>query len=174
MRFWQRRHENQEQDTEQPPVEPARAETWAALFPGDSSLRAYQARFQAHTPLSWELVESGQGNLLRMLVNRVPADIGAPVVLGLSVLYSAHSKADQASESLLATMTREVEPRRARTMLVCLATAWQAAEGTSFDGRAAMIQSEMLRTLRRLSTADLNPAERDALRFLQEQLEDAV
>jgi hypothetical protein len=169
MRFWQRRPENQEPDAEQPPVEPTRAEAWAALFPGDGSLRAYQSQFRAHTPLSWELVESGQSNLLRMLVNRVPADIGAPVVLGLSVLYSAHSKADQASESLLATMTREVEPRRARTML-----AWQAAEGTSFDGRAGMIQSEMLRTVRRLSTADLSPAERDALRFLQEQLEDAL
>ncbi|CAN5586363.1 hypothetical protein BH24CHL1_BH24CHL1_13090 [soil metagenome] len=174
MRFWQRRHENGEQGAEQAPVEPQRAETWAALFPGDSSLRAYQSRFQAHTPLSWELVESGQGNLLRMLVNRVPADIGVPVVLGLSVLYRAHSKADQASESLLATMTREVEPGRARTMLVCLATAWQAAEGTAFDGRTARIQSEMLRTLRRLSTADLSPTERDALRFLREQLEDAV
>jgi hypothetical protein len=174
VRFWQRRHENQEQDAEQSPVEPTRAEAWIALFPGDSSLRAYQSRFQTHTPLSWELVESGQDNLLKMLVNRVPADIGVPVVLGLSVLYSAHSKADQASESLLATMTREVEPRRARTMLVCLATAWQAAEGTSFDGRAEMIQSEMLRTLRRLSTVDLSPAERDALRFLQEQLEGAV
>ncbi len=109
-----------------------------------------------------------------MLVNRVPADIGVPVVLGLAVLYSAHAKADQASESILATMVREMEPRRARTMLVCLATAWQAAEGTAFDGRAAMIQSEMLRTLRRLSTADLSPVERDATRFLQEQLEDAI
>lgn len=174
VRFWRRRQENSEQDAEGPPAETTPADVWAAHFPGDSSRRAYQSRFQAHTPLSWDLVESGQGNLLRMLVNRVPADIGVPVVLGLAVLYSAHPKADQASESLLATMAREMEPGRARTMLVCLATAWQSAEGTAFDGRAALIQAEMLRTLRRLSTADLNPTERDALRFLREQLEDAV
>lgn len=174
MRFWQRRQGKQEQDEEDPLAETTRADTWTQIFPGDSSSRAYQSRFQAHTPLSWELVESGQGNLLRMLVNRVPADIGVPVVLGLSVLYSSHAKADQASESLLATMVREMDPRRARTMLVCLATAWQSAEGTSFDGRAGLIQTEMLRTLRRLSTADLTPPERDALRFLREQLEDAI
>lgn len=174
VRFWQRRQGNQPQDAELEQQAPGRAEIWAEIFAGDSSRQAYQSRFQSHTPLSWELVESSQGNLLRMLVNHVPADIGVPVVLGLSVLYGAHPKADQASESLLGTMAREIEPRRARTMLVCLATAWQSAEGTSFDGRAEAIQAEMLRTLRRLSTADLSPAEHDALRFLNEQLEDAI
>lgn len=173
MRFWQRRQDKQE-GSGQPGDPSAPAETWADVFPGDASRTAYQSRFQAHTPLSWELVERSQSDLLRMLVNRVPADIGVPVVLGLSVLFSGHPKADQASQSLLATMTREMEPRRARTMLACLATAWQTAESASFDGRSELIQTEMLRTLRRLSTAELTPGERDTSRFLKEQLEDAL
>ena len=176
VRFWQRRRANQ--DEEQLPDAAANQQTqaaaWVAIFPGDTSQQAYEAGFRTHTPLSWELVQSSQGDLLRMLVNRVPADIGVPVVLGLSVLYGEHSKADQASQSLLATMVREMEPQRARTMLVTLATAWQSAESASFDSRAALIQTEMLRALRRLSTADLTPAEHDASRFLKEQLEDAV
>ena len=109
-----------------------------------------------------------------MLVNRVPADIGVPVVLGLSVLFGSHTKADQASASLLGTVVRELEPRRARTLLVSLATAWQMSERAPFDDRAALVQTEMLRTLRRLSTADLTTEERDATRFLQEQLEGAI
>lgn len=109
-----------------------------------------------------------------MLANRVPADIGVPVILGLSVLFGSHPKADQASAALLGTITRELEPRRARTLLVTLGTAWRASERASFDGRAGVIQSEMLRALRRLSTAELTSNEQDSLRFLGEQLDDAV
>ena len=175
MRFWQRRRSEEDEHPPDAPGEPPnRATVWAEIFPGDSSRAAYQSGFQTHTPLSWELVESSQGDLLRMLVNRVPADIGVPVILGLSVLFGSHPKADQASQSLLATMVQEMEPSRARTMLVSLATAWHSSESASFDSRAELIQTEMLRTLRRLSTADLTAAERDAATFLREQLEDAV
>lgn len=176
MKFWQRRraHQQEEIQPDAADVQSSRADAWAEAFPGDASQQAYQSAFRKHTPLSWELVQSSQSDLLRMLVNRVPSDIGVPVILGLSVLFGEHPKADQASHSLLATMVREMEPRRARTMLATLATAWQSAENASFDGRAALIQTEMLRTLRRLSTADLTPAEQDATRYLREQLEDAV
>ena len=175
MRFWQRQQRKQAGDfPDDVLAEPTRDDLWAEAFPGDASHGAYQAAFRAHTPLSWELVQSTQSDLLRMLMNRVPADIGAPVVLGLSVLFGSHPKAEQASAALLGTITREMEPRRARTMLVSLATAWQSSERASFDGRAELIQTEMLRALRRLSTADLTDPERDATRFLQEQLEDAV
>lgn len=176
VRFWQRRGATQdsEQPAESAETRQAQADIWAGVFSGDASQQAYQSGFRSHTPLSWELVQSSQSDLLRMLVNRVPADIGVPVILGLSVLFGEHPKADQASQSLLATMVREMEPRRARTMLVTLATAWQSAERSSFDGRAALIQTEMLRALRRLSTANLTPAEQDATRYLREQLEDAV
>jgi len=174
VRFWQRKQAGQYSDPELSEAGPSRADVWRDTFPGDSSRAAYQSEFQTHTPLSWDLVQSSQSDLLRMLVNRVPADIGVPVILGLSVLFGSHPKADHASGSLLATIMREMEPRRARTMLVSLATAWQSSESTSFDGRAGVIQEEMLRSLRRLSTADLTPAERDAARFLQEQLEDAI
>jgi hypothetical protein len=153
---------------------PSRAESWSAAFPGDASREAYRSEFRTHTPLAWELVQSSQLDLLRMLANRVPADIGVPVVLGLSVLFGSHPKADQASASLLGTIVRELEPRRARTLLVTLGTAWRASERASFDGRAGVIQSDMLLALRRLSTADLTPTERDAMRFLGEQLEDAI
>lgn len=175
VRFWQRQHKQQASDTPaDEPAEPSRTDLWEEAFPGDASRGAYQSAFQAHTPLSWELVQSSQNDLLRMLVNRVPADIGVPVVLGLAVLFGSHPKAEQASAALLGTITREMEPRRARTMLVSLATAWQSSERASFDGRAELIQTEMLRALRRLSTANLTEPERDATRFLQEQLEDAV
>jgi hypothetical protein len=176
VRFWQRRQKDKV-DKDPPSGDAALespADAWKTVFSGDASQGAYQSGFQAHTPLSWDLVQSSQSDLLRMLVNRVPADIGVPVILGLSVLFGDHPKADQASQSLLAMMVREMEPRRSRTMLVSLATAWQSSESASFDGRSRLIQSEMIRALRRLSTADLTPAERDAARFLQEQLEDAV
>jgi hypothetical protein len=174
VRFWQRKQAGQDSDPEHSDAELSGADVWSETFPGDSSRAAYQSAFQAHTPLSWDLVQSSQGDLLRMLVNRVPADTGVPVVLGLAVLFGSHPKADQASASLLGTIVREMEPRRARTMLVSLATSWQSSESASFDGRAPLIQEEMLRSLRRLSTADLTPAERDAVRFLQEQLDDAI
>lgn len=176
MRFWQRKGTGQDSDEHAPDAaaRSSRAQDWAEAFPGDASRAAYQSAFQAHTPLSWDLVQSSQSDLLRMLVNRVPADIGVPVVLGLSVLFGSHPKAEQASAALLGTIVRDLEPRRARTMLVSLATAWQSSESASFDGRAALIQAEMARSLRRLSTADLTPAEQDAMRFLQEQLDDAI
>jgi hypothetical protein len=176
VKFWQRKQSDQDEPRHRDDEQPAssRADTWAAVFTGDASRQAYRSTFQAHTPLSWDLVQSSQGDLLRMLVNRVPADTGVPVVLGLSVLFGSHPKADQASVSLLGTIVREMEPKRARTMLVSLSTAWLSSESASFDGRAPLIQEEMLRSLRRLSTADLTPAERDATRFLQEQLEDAI
>ena len=172
MKFRQRQPEDDE--ARDKPSPPRRAEVWSAAFPGDASREAYRAEFQAHTPLSWDLVQSSQLDLLRMLANRVPADIGVPVILGLSVLFGSHPKADQASAALLGTITRELEPRRARTLLVTLGTAWRASERASFDGRAGVIQSEMLRALRRLSTAELTSNERDSLRFLGEQLDDAV
>lgn len=176
MKFWQRKqteHGADDESSDEPP-QSSRAADWAAAFPGDASLTAYQTAFRSHTPLAWDLVQSSQSDLLRMLVNRVPAGIGVPVVLGLSVLFGSHPKAEQASAALLGTMVRELEPRRTRTMLVSLATAWQSSENASFDGRATLIQSEMERALRRLSTADLTAAERDAMRFLQEQLQDAI
>lgn len=170
--MFRQRHSDKDDSTED--AAPSSAESWSSAFPGDANREAYRTEFQTHTPLSWELVQSSQLDLLRMLANRVPADIGVPVILGLSVLFGSHPKADQASASLLGTIVRELEPRRARTLLVTLGTAWRASERASFDGRAGVIQADMLLTIRRLSTADLTTAERDAMRFLGEQLEDAI
>ncbi|HUG13709.1 MAG TPA: hypothetical protein VMM78_01725, partial [Thermomicrobiales bacterium] len=60
---------------------------WGDVFSGDASRAAYQRAFRAHTSANWGLIESGQSDLLRLLVGRAPAELGAAVILGLSVLF---------------------------------------------------------------------------------------
>jgi hypothetical protein len=57
-------------------------------------------------------------------------------------------------------------------LLVTLSEAWLSAEGQSFDQRAPAIQADLARAVRRLLVVALPESERDALRFIAEQLAD--
>ena len=153
-------------------VAPPAAGGWPDAEPSASALDAYRAAFRAHTSAGWELVASGQHDLLRLLVGRVPADPGVGVILGLAVLFGEHPKGEDAGRALLATVLRDLAPARARTLLVTLADAWVSAETRSFDRRAPAIQNDLARAVRRLLTVAAPPAERDALGFIAEQLAD--
>ena len=145
---------------------------WPAVFAGDASRAAYQRAFRAWTPAGWELVSGGQADLLRVLIDRVPAELGVGVVFGLAVLFGGHPKGDDAGRALLATLAGELEPARAHTLLVTLSDAWHSAEREAFDRRATAIQTELVRATRRLMVVELPERERDALRFIAEQLAD--
>jgi hypothetical protein len=155
----------------EPQFDPA-ARAWSAVFAGDATRAAYQLAFRARTPAGWELVASAHSDLLRLLINRVPAELGVGAVFGLAVLFGGHPKGEDAGRALLATLLTELEPARARTLLVTLSEAWLSAEGQSFDQRAPAIQADLARAVRRLLVVALPESERDALRFVAEQLAD--
>lgn len=144
---------------------------WEDVFGGDASREAYQREFRAHTSATWELVESGHDDLLRLLVRRVPADLGAPAIFALSVLFAGHPKGDDAGRALLGTVLSDLSPPRARTMLVTLADAWHNAERQPIDRRAGVLRAALLQAARRLSVANLPEEEREALRFVTELVE---
>lgn len=148
-------------------AQPPKGTDWNALFPGDASREAYQNQFRERAPVAWEIVEAGQNDLLRLLVGKISADIGVGVILGLSILFGAHPKSEQASHTFLATLMSDVEPRRLRTVLVTLTAAWQSASSKPLDEREPLIHTEMQRVLRRLSTAPIPDTERGAIVFLQ-------
>jgi hypothetical protein len=154
-----------------PRVDPAER-AWASVFAGDATRAAYQQAFRARTPAGWDLVASAQSDLLRLLINRVPAQLGVGVVFGLAVLFAGHPKGEDAGRALLATLLSELEPARAHTLLVTLSEAWLSAESQPFDARAAAIQTDLLRATRRLLVVAMPESERDALRFIAEQLSD--
>lgn len=146
-------------------------QTWRDVFPGDASREAYQSAMRPLTPLSWDVIEESDGDLLRLLIGKVPADLGATVIFGLAVLFSEHPKADQASVSLLATILNEVEPGRARTLLVALSDGWRTASGSPIDRRPSIVCAGLATALRRLRAVPVPDAERNALDFLQSVLD---
>jgi hypothetical protein len=141
---------------------------WGDVFTGDTSREAYQRALRAHTSVTWYVVESGHDDLLRLLVGKVPADLGVTVILGISVLFAPHQKGADAGRALLATALSELAPHRARTLLVTLADAWHNAELHAFDQRSAAIGTALQQALRRLAAADLPETEREALHFIGE------
>lgn len=136
------------------------------VFAGDASREAYQRAFRVHTPATWELIESGHDDLLRLLVGKIPAELGVPVIFGVSVLFAGHPKGDDAGRALLATALTDLAPRRSRTVLVTLADAWHNAERQAFDQRADALRAALQQALRRLTAVDLPAQEREALCFL--------
>jgi hypothetical protein len=145
--------------------------TWHDMFPGDSSAEAYRAALQPLTPLSWEIIEESEGDLLRLLIGKVPGSLGATVLFGLTVLFRGHPKADQASVALLATVINEVEPGHARTLLIALSDGWLTASNRPIDSRPEVVSEEFSRALRRLRLPGIPDAERNALDFLQSVLD---
>lgn len=147
------------------------SQTWRDMFPGDASREAYQLAMRPLTPLSWDVIEESDGDLLRLLIGRVPAELGGMVIFGLAVLFSGHPKAEQASVSMLATIVNEVEPGRARTLLIALSDGWRTASSSQIDQRSHIVRAELATALRRLRAVAMPDAERNSLDFLQSVLD---
>lgn len=134
----------------------------------DASPATYRAAFLTHTTADWELIEQAQGDLLALLVDRVPATIGAEVILGLAVLFRDHVEGAETSRALLATAMDGLRPGYAWTLLVAVADAFVTAEGRQFDDRPATIRAELARALRRLLALDLPLADQEGLMRIRE------
>lgn len=156
------------------PPEPTNAEergepSGAATDP--RSAVAYRLGFQRYAPVAWDVIERAQGDLLRLLVGKLPADLGVPAILGANVLFETHPKAEQASFSFLATGMNELDPRRARTLFATLADSWKAAARLPLERRAELMRRDVLRTVARLEVGDLPASERQGLAFLRDLLD---
>lgn len=146
---------------------------WVKLFPDDRSREAYRRSLLAFTPLTWEIIEASQADLLRLLLGRVSADIGARVILGLALLFRNHPKAEQASQALLGTIMNEIAPMRARTLLIAIADAWSTTQRHPPHRGPDLMHAALKQAVRRLVVLDLPWSERNALRFLLDMLDDA-
>jgi hypothetical protein len=133
-------------------IREARDRDWAERFPGPSQLDDYRKAFLRYSPLFWDIVQSTQRDLLRLLVGRVPAELGVPAIFGLTVVFGAHPKADDATRASLAMIVNELAPAQARTLLVSLADGWQNAEHCPYDQRGPLVAREFRRALERLRT----------------------
>ncbi|MCM8749500.1 hypothetical protein NET02_10105 [Thermomicrobiaceae bacterium CFH 74404] len=146
-----------------------RAREWEACFPGDASEEAYRVVFLRYSPLPWPLVHAAQGDLLRLLIKRVPAELGVPALLAVTALTATHPKPEAAARAALATLLNDLRPVHARTVLATLADAWSNAERAAYDQRGQLIAAELARSARRLATAGADTE--GALSTLMEQLE---
>ncbi len=133
-----------------------RARQWAAYFSGPADEADYRRAFLRYSPILWDIVRLDQRELLRLLVGRVPADIGVPAIFGLSVTFIGHAKADEASRATLAMIVNELIPQHARTLLVCLADAWDNVSNAPYHQRGELVAQEFLRTIRRLEATPAN------------------
>jgi hypothetical protein len=142
---------------------PAEQQPFVDMPTGDASREAYQRAFRLHTPATWDLVELSQGDLLGMLVDRVPAEVGVGAILGVSVLFGNDPLGATRSRALLATVLDDLPPAHSRLMLLALADAWRSAERQPYDARADAIRAEVQRSLRRLAATGLSETERVTL-----------
>lgn len=133
-----------------------RARQWTAYFSGPSDEADYRRAFLRYSPLFWDIVRSDQRELLRLLVGRVPADIGVPAIFGLSVTFIGHPKADEAARATLAMIVNELMPQHARTLLVCLADAWDNASNAPYHQRGEIVSKEFMRAIQRLEATPAN------------------
>lgn len=131
-------------------IRASREREWAERFPGASAIDDYRKAFLRYSPLFWDVVQSTQRELLRLLVGRVPADLGVPAIFGLTVVFGSHPKADDATRAALAMIVNELPPAQARTLLVSLADGWQNAERSPYDQRGPIVGREFSRALGRL------------------------
>ncbi len=133
-----------------------RARQWTEYFSGPSSEADYRRAFLRYSPLFWDIVRSDQRELLRLLVDRVPADVGVPSIFGLSVAFIGHAKSDEAARATLAMIVNELTPQHARTLLVCLADAWQNVSNAPYYQRGELVAAELMRTIQRLEMTPAN------------------
>lgn len=135
-----------------------RTRQWETYFNGASAEADYRRAFLRYSPLFWDIVRSDQRELLRLLVGRVPADIGVPAIFGLSVTFIGHPKADEATRATLAMIVNELSPQHARTLLVSLADAWDNATNAPYHQRGEIVTREFMRTIQRLEVTPANEA----------------
>lgn len=135
-----------------------RSRQWSTYFTGAATEADYRRAFLRYSPLFWDIVRSDQRELLRLLVDRVPADIGVPAIFGLSVTFIGHPKADEATRATLAMIVNELSPQHARTLLVSLADAWDNATNAPYHQRAEIVTREFMRTIERLEVTPANEA----------------
>ena len=133
-----------------------RSRQWTACFSGPSAEVDYRRAFLRYSPLFWDIVRSDQRELLRLLVGRVPADLGVPAIFGLSVTFVGHPKADEAARATLAMVVNELLPQHARTLLVCLADAWENASNAPYYQRGEFVAKEFMQAIRRLEATPAN------------------
>lgn len=139
-----------------PPQErAARAREWARWFSGPSSGTDYRRALVTETglpePLAWELV----GDLVELLVERVPASLGVPAALAIAAFLRDEPKATEASRALLTAILEELRPAHTRTMLESLALAWQEVRRFPHGpDRQRRIGECLARTIRRLAASD--------------------
>ncbi len=133
-----------------------RARQWTTYFSGPSEETDYRRAFLRYSPLFWDVVRSDQRELLRLLVGRVPADIGVPAIFGLSVTFIGHPKSDEAARATLAMLVNELSPQHARTLLVCLADAWHNVSNAPYHQRGEIVAQEFLRAIARLEATPAN------------------
>ncbi len=133
-----------------------RARQWTTYFSGPSEETDYRRAFLRYSPLFWDVVRLDQRELLRLLVGRVPADIGVPAIFGLSVTFIGHPKSDEAARATLAMLVNELTPQHARTLLVCLADAWHNVSNAPYHQRGEIVAQEFLRAIARLEATPAN------------------
>lgn len=133
-----------------------RTRQWTAYFSGPSAETDYRRAFLRYSPLFWDIVRSDQREMLRLLLGRVPADIGVPAIFGLSVTFIGHPKSDEAARATLAMVVNELTPQHARTLLVCLADAWHNASNAPYYQRGEIVSRELMRTIERLEVTPAN------------------
>ena len=158
--------ENEEPTTAS--IREQRAAEWAGYFEGASGEDDYRRAFLLQSPLPWEIVQATQRDLLRLLIGRVPANVGVPVVFGLTVLFSEHPKPDQAAFAVLATIINDLTPAMAHTLLVTLADAWVSAQQWPYDERGTWIIQKLAATVRRLESS--GSEQNEALGYLARQI----
>lgn len=144
---------------------------WATYFRGPSSEADYRQAFLRYSPLYWDIVESTQRGMLRLLVDRVPAEIGVAAIFGLTVLFGKHGKPEDATRATLAILLNDLTPAHAWTLMVALADAWHNAERQPYERRGAAVAEEFGAALRRLASTDAE--ETGAISAIQEQIADA-
>lgn len=127
-----------------------RAAEWSSYFEGPSNPENYRQAFLRESPLSWEIVQETQRDLLRLLVGRVPSNLGVPAVFGLTVLFNEHPKPDEAAFAILATIVNDLTPAAAHALITTLADAWLAAQKWPYDERGPQIADRVARTVHRL------------------------
>lgn len=145
-----------------------REQQWRTYFQGASGEEDYRRAFLRYSPLFWDIVQSTQRDLLRVLVGRVPAEMGVAAIFSLSVLYARHGKPDDAARATLATIVNDLSPAHARTLLVTLADAWHNAERRSYEERGQTVAEEFRRSLRRLESTAAE--ETGAISAIEEQV----
>ncbi|GBD18584.1 hypothetical protein HRbin27_01081 [bacterium HR27] len=132
-----------------------RAVEWERWFRGESSQAAYRIELTRLTGLAPEVGGKLVEDVADLLVDRVPASLGVPALLAISVLVSHAPKASEASRVLLLAITEELAPAHARTVLENLALAWHASQCIfATDRRRAFLRAELLQTIRRLEASN--------------------